>query len=95
MTQEQLIKEFIAGANEGNNDGKHNLVIKNGQLVHYYTLIAERAGGKFIVNMTRYSIVTGRIQKMLHENIPNDRLIIAVKVPEGTRKTLVPYIKLE
>ena len=93
MTQEQLIKSFVSGLDEGNNDGKHNLVLKNGQLIHYYTLISERVDGKYLVNMTRYSIVTGRIQKMLRENIPEDMLVIAVGVPEGTKDTLVPYIK--
>lgn len=92
MTQAQLVKEFIKGVSEGNNDGKHNLVIRDGKLMHYYTLLGQHYDGKIIVNLTRYSLVTGRIQKMLKEQIPEERLIIAKRVPEGTKDSLIDYI---
>lgn len=62
-TQEQVIEDFLVGATEGVSGGSGNLKIKDNQLIHYQTVIAERYENKVILNHTRYSIVTGRIQR--------------------------------
>lgn len=93
MTQEQIVKIFLEGAREGASSGAGNLKIRENCLIHYRTVISERYDDKFILNVTRYSIATGRIQKMLRENIPEVQLLTAHKVPEGTNSSLVPYIK--
>ena len=93
MTQEQIVKRFISGSTDGVCSGAGNLKIQGDKLIHYFTLIAERHGDKFIVNITRYSIVTGRIQKILRENIPEDLFVAAHKVPEGTTTSLKPFVK--
>jgi len=80
-TQIQIAQEFIDGSTEGRCGGGGNLVIKGNQLIHYQTVIAERFGEKIILNYTRYSMVTGKIQKFLKESIDEKRLIIIGKVP--------------
>lgn len=93
MTQEQLVKNFLNGAQDGASSGAGNLKIQGNLLIHYQTIISERCGDKFILNVTRYSIVTGRIQKILRENIPENILLTAHKVPEGTNDSLLPFVK--
>ena len=93
MTQEQIAKDYICGAKEGISSGAGNLKIQGDKLIHYSTLISERQGNRFIVNVTRYSLVTGRIQKMLREKIPQELVVTAHKVPEGTTTSLQPFIK--
>lgn len=64
MTQAELINKFLEGSTAGK---AGNLRICGNQLVHYNTAIAERYDGGIILNNTRYSLVTGKIQKMIAE----------------------------
>lgn len=84
VTIQQLIEQFIDGRDEGitgtrSNPG--NLKIVNGQLIHYQTPIAERIGERFLINLTRYSIQTGTVQKKLKEMLSLDRYDIIMRVP--------------
>ncbi len=92
MTQEQVVKSFLNGAKEGVSSGAGNLKIQGDKLIHYRTIIAERYKEKIILNVTRYSIVTGRIQKYLRESTLEEQVLTAHKVPEGTNESLVPFI---
>lgn len=92
MNQIELIKEFINGAAEGVCSGGGNLKIRENQLIHYQTPIAERKDGLFIINTTRYSLVTGRIQKTLNEFIPPEKKTIVKGVAEGYKGTLSEFI---
>lgn len=91
MTQEQLIDEFLGGAIEGVCGGSGNLKIKGDKLIHYQTAIAERYGEKIIINVTRYSLVTGRLQKMLNQKVAEENQIIARRVKEGHNGSLVEF----
>lgn len=91
MTQEQLIDEFLKGATEGVCGGSGNLKIKGDKLVHYQTAIAERYGERIIINVTRYSLVTGRLQKMLNQKVAEEKQIIARRVREGYNGSLVEF----
>ena len=91
MTQEQLIDDFLNGATEGICGGSGNLKIKGDKLVHYQTAIAERYGEKIIINVTRYSLVTGRLQKMLNQKVAEEKQIIARRVKEGHNGSLVEF----
>lgn len=91
MTQEQLIDEFLNGATEGVCGGSGNLKIKGDKLVHYQTAIAERYGEKIIINVTRYSLVTGHLQKMLSQKVAEENQIIARRVREGHNGSLVEF----
>lgn len=84
MIQKELIKYFIEGGTEGFSNGAGNLKIYNNILVHFNTVIAERQNKKIIINMTRYSVVTGRIQKILLSLTDDENRIIVTKIPKGT-----------
>lgn len=88
----ELSKMFLDGATEGRSAGEGNLKIKGDLLIHYRTPIVERDWEKYILNMTRYSIVTGRLQKQLMELIPEDKIIIVTGVPEGCTESLRNFI---
>ncbi len=88
-----VIKMFIEGEVEGSSSGQGNLKIKGNVLIHYFTPILERYNGKFILNNSRYSIVTGRLQKKIKEIIPKDKIIIVLKVPEGYKESLSNFIE--
>ncbi len=91
MTQEQLIKEFMTGSTDGVSNGGQNLKIKQNKLIHFNTAIAERYGDKFILNVSRYSIVTGRLQKIIRESVDEQHLIIAKRVPKDYQGSLYNY----
>lgn len=95
MAQEQLIDEFLNGATGGVCGGSGNLKIKGDKLVHYQTAIAERYGEKIIINVTRYSLVTGRLQKMLNQKVAEEKQIIARRVKEGHSGMLVDFTDLK
>lgn len=89
---EDVITGFI---NEYENGSKGNLYYKGNLLIHYNTTIAERTSFGFILNTTRYSIQTGRIQKLLKEKIPPEKIIKKlVKIPKDTRTSLNIYKKI-
>lgn len=92
-TQIQLVDEFLSGECEGICGGNGNLKIVNNQLIHYSTVIAERYGNKVILNHTRYSIVTGRIQKIIKEKVREENLISVGRIQEGYKKSLVEAIE--
>ena len=95
MTQQELVLEFLNGECEEMSDKNGNLRINKDHLIHYQTAISQKYDDKVIVNVTRYSIVTGRIQKMLIDSIVPENLITAHKVPEGYRGDLRQYVKTD
>ena len=62
------------------------------KLFNYETCIAQRHEGKVIVNVTRYSVTTSRIQNYLRGEMANKDVIEVANVPLGTFD-LIPYIK--
>ena len=90
LSQIELIRLFIQdNLQEGNAGNGH---VKNNQYVHFWTPIMERYGDKIILNQTRYSLVTGRLQKQMKELIPADKIIVVSKVPEGYKGSLVDFL---
>lgn len=95
LTFVQVISNFKAGmadSEDGAISATNTLRIKGDQLIHYWTPIAERYNGKIIVNVTRYSLVTGRLQKQLKELIPEDQYIAVKGIPEGYKGTLTGFL---
>ena len=92
MNFKQVLEAFISGATEGVSAGQGNLRIKGDVLIHYTTPILERYNGKYILNYTRYSIVTGKLQKQIKELISEEKIIQITKVPEGYKSSLVDFI---
>lgn len=90
MTQQQLIDKFLECDKEGVSG---NLKIEGNKLIHYNTIISERFNDKIILNVTRYSLVTGRIQKILKESADESKLVFVRRVPEGCRDTLTKFLE--
>lgn len=96
MNFQELINVFIEGAKEGvagTAKRPGNLKIEGNQLIHYNTPILERYGNKFILNITRYSLQTGQVQKKVKETIPEENLIYVKSVEKGPQTTLKSFIK--
>ena len=91
----QVINNFIAGmsdSEDGAISATKTLKIQGDQLIHYWTPIAERRDDKIIVNITRYSLVTGRLQKQLKELVPEDKYIAVKGIPEGFKGQLTDFL---
>lgn len=87
-----IIMDFLNGATEGVSSGQGNLRIKGNVLVHYTTPILERNGDNYILNFTRYSIVTGRLQKQIKEILDEEKIIQVTRIPEGYKGSLKDFI---
>lgn len=89
MRQTDLVAAFLAGETSGE---AKSLSIVGEQLVHYNTAIAERYGDRIILNYTRYSLATGKVQKLLTDAVDPAVLVYVSGVPSDTRTTLVDYL---
>lgn len=64
----KVIENYIAGLKEGEEGSVSNtktVWIRGNQLIHYSTPIIEREKNGFILNVTRYSLATGQLQKRI------------------------------
>ena len=96
ITFKQLIQQFIDGAVDGVSgtaSNKGNLRIDHNRLIHYNTPILERYGEKYILNITRYSIQTGQLQKKIKEMIPEAERVDVKRVPADTSESLSAFIE--
>ena len=91
-TFKELIANFLEGSTEGNS-ATGTLKIREDQLIHYYTPIMERYTDKMIINVSRYSLVTGRLQKQILEIVPKDVQVIVKRVPENYKGSLKDFIR--
>lgn len=90
ITQKELLRQFLEeDLQEGNAGNGH---VRNNQYIHYWTPILERYGEKYIFNQSRYSIVTGQLQKRMKTEIPPEKLIIVSKVPENYKGSLIDFL---
>lgn len=95
ITFENVIKNFISGmldTDDGAVSTTKTLKIQGEQLIHYWTPIAERHDGKIIVNITRYSLATGKLQKQLKELVPEEQYITVKGIREGYKGSLVDFL---
>lgn len=96
ITFQQLIKRFLDGDKEGRSGTPikpGTLKIVDNQLIHYNTPVAERYNNKIILNITRYSLQTGKLQKKLKSTIPEEKIIEVNKVPSNKKISLTEYIE--
>ena len=95
VTFENVISNFISGMSD-TEDGAisttKTLKIQGDQLIHYWTPIAERRDGKIIVNISRYSLVNGKLQKQLRELVPEEKYITVKGVREGYKGSLADFL---
>lgn len=89
MTNQEVIGKFV---NFAESAATANVRSTGDKLFNYETCIAQRHEGKIIVNVTRYSMTTSKIQNYLRAELSNKVVIEVTNVPRGTCN-LVPYIK--
>lgn len=92
MKQTELVDAFLKGATEGDANSLH---VVGDQLIHYQTPIAERHGGRVILNYTRYSLATGKVQKMVTDRVPTDKLIYVKGIDGNFEGTLAQFCESE
>lgn len=95
VTFENVINSFISGmldTDEGAVSTTKTLKIQGDQLIHYWTPIAERRDGKIIVNISRYSLATGKLQKQLKELVPEEKYVTVKDVREGYKGSLTDFL---
>ena len=90
-TFEELINDFMSGKTEGVS-ATGTLTIKGNALIHYKTTIAERNYGRYIINNSRYSLATGRLQKKLLEMIPEEKRDIVKSVKIDYSGSLISFL---
>ena len=90
-TFQDVIQALVDGATEGVS-ATGTLKIRGEQLIHYDTPIAERYKDKIIVNMTRYSLATGKLQKQMKELIPIEKQIIISHVEMRYKGSLADFV---
>lgn len=96
MTFQELIDKFLNGAEKGVSGSEKkpgNLKIEKNQLIHYQTPILERHGANYILNITRYSLQTGQVQKKIKSKITEKNLVYVKSVERGPHTTLANFIK--
>ena len=94
-TFKDLIEALLEGATEGVS-ATGTLKIKGDQLVHYNTPIAERCGEQVIVNVSRYSLATGQLQKQIRSIVPEEKQVVVKKVSvdyAGSLKDFIDIVK--
>lgn len=89
MRNQEVISKFV---NFAESAAAANVRSIGDKLFNYETCIAQRHEGKVIVNVTRYSVTTSKMQNYLRGEMANKDVIEVTNVPQGTCN-LVPYIK--
>lgn len=89
MTQVELVKSWLEGANDGQ---VGSVSVDGDHLIHYSTVIAERHGGKVILNYTRYSLASGKVQKMVTDAVPREDIIFVSGVEAGYKGSLTIFL---
>lgn len=88
MRNQEVISKFVHFAESA---ATANVRSNGDKLFNYGTCIAQRHEGKIIVNATRYSVTTSKMQGYLRAEVSNKVVITVTNVPIGTCN-LVPYI---
>lgn len=83
MTNLEVIKNFV----NGKDAHTANVRSVNGKLINYSTILAERLeDGSFIMNMTKYSPTTSKVQFYIRQELKGRKVKQTTKyVPLGTQ----------
>lgn len=88
---QDIIEMFLKGettGRAGSRSNPGNLSINGNQLIHYTTPIMERIDGEIIVNLSQYSIQTGRLQKQIKSVLEGEKYKTVIRVPRDYKGTL-------
>lgn len=84
MRNIEVIKQFL-NKSSGNSDNR-NLISTGDKLINYNTCIAEWNNDSIMVNMTKYSSSTSRIQNMLISKLRFGHKVVQIEnVPINTK----------
>lgn len=92
----ELILAFLNGEDDafsGTSSFLSNTKIKGDTLFHYSTPILQRADDKFIINTTKYSIQTDRLQKQILSIVPQEKQILISGVELDYKGKLSDFYK--
>lgn len=95
ITCRNVIENFIVGIKEGESgsvSSTKTVRIKGNQLIHYSTPIIERDEDGFILNITRYSLATGQLQKRMKEMLPEGYRTVK-RVPQDYYGSLKDFLE--
>lgn len=95
ITCGNVIENFIAGIKEGESgsvSSTKTVRIKGEQLIHYSTPIIERDEDGFILNISRYSLATGQLQKRMKEMLPEGYRTVK-RVPQDYDGSLKDFLE--
>lgn len=81
MTTKEVIFAFLHGETKGKASGGR-LRIEGERLINYETTIAQRFGGRVVINVTKYSATTTKHQNVLRRELPKAETVDGV--PIGT-----------
>ena len=83
MRNQEVISKFV---NFAESAATANVRSIGNKLFNYETCIAQRHEGKIIVNATRYSVTTSKIQNYLRRELSGYDVIEVTSVPRGTER---------
>lgn len=88
----ELFKNGETNAVSGTKSNPGNVKISGDKLIHYWTPILERYENGYLLNMTRYSVQTGRLQNYIRELIPVELLKVVSRVPSDYKGSLSDFL---
>lgn len=94
ITCGEVIKNFINGLKEGEYgtvSSSNTVRIKGNQLFHYSTPIIERDEDGFVLNISRYSLATGQLQKRIKQMLPEGFRTV-IRVPKDYDNSLKDFL---
>jgi hypothetical protein len=93
LTNQSVIAAYVNGTGAGVESHTGNLWVTatGDRLMNYSTCLIERVNGKFIVNETKYSVTTSKIQTYIYREM-GSRWIAVNNVPQGS-SSLERFVK--
>jgi len=81
MSNQEVINKFVYGKSAKSSNGNLWVSCDKSRLMNYATCIAQRlSDGTFIVNGTKYSTSTSKIQSMVRRTLRNYKEVTDVRI---------------
>lgn len=80
MSNKDVIKSFIQGKSTKSSNGNLWVSYDGKRLFNYYTCIAQRTTNGFVLNATKYSCTTSKIQHYLRNMLPRYTEVTNIKI---------------
>jgi hypothetical protein len=80
MSNKEVIKSFIQGKSTKSSNGNLWVSCDGKRLFNYYTCIAQRTENGYVLNSTKYSNTTSRIQYYLRNMLPKYTEVTNIKI---------------